>query len=113
MQNRQSPAFLMSGVHPDVASPPSNAAHPSALLNSIAEAVETPEQWNCFRRIGSAEFQAFLFSRPVPLDELTPILHRRSGVCAADLDLKAANGLMDLGITHPPMQFTEGTIEAH
>ena len=61
-------------------------------LSVIAEGVETEEQWNCLRRIGCHEFQGFLFSRPVPMEELSPILQGQSRLSAADFDLNANDG---------------------
>lgn len=43
-------------------------------LNVIAEGVETVEQLVCLREMGCDEVQGYLFSRPVPVDEMTQLL---------------------------------------
>lgn len=43
-------------------------------LNVIAEGVETLEQLNYLQKIGCNEVQGYLFSRPVPADEMTQLL---------------------------------------
>jgi diguanylate cyclase (GGDEF)-like protein/PAS domain S-box-containing protein len=44
-------------------------------LSVIAEGVETEEQRNLLAGLGCHSFQGFLFSRPVPLEQLEPLLH--------------------------------------
>src|SRR5690606_9892836 len=39
-------------------------------MRSLAEGIETPEQWRYLREQGCAYGQGFLFSRPVPADEI-------------------------------------------
>jgi EAL domain-containing protein (putative c-di-GMP-specific phosphodiesterase class I) len=43
-------------------------------LSVVAEGVETEEQRGFLAGLGCHSFQGYLFSRPVPLDELTPFL---------------------------------------
>jgi EAL domain-containing protein (putative c-di-GMP-specific phosphodiesterase class I) len=40
----------------------------------VAEGVETAAQLEALRGLGCEEAQGFLFSRPVPADELAPLL---------------------------------------
>ncbi len=44
-------------------------------LSVIAEGVETEEQLNLLRDLTCESYQGFLFSRPVPVDQLEPLLH--------------------------------------
>lgn len=46
-------------------------------LNVIAEGVETQEQLNYLQKIRCDEAQGFLFSRPVPAEEMTSLLQNR------------------------------------
>ena len=43
-------------------------------LGAIAEGVEDPRQLECLHRLGCRIVQGFLFSRPVPADQLTALL---------------------------------------
>jgi diguanylate cyclase (GGDEF)-like protein len=46
----------------------------SMNLELVAEGVETPEQYHFLTRNGAGIIQGFMFSKPVPLDELKPLL---------------------------------------
>ncbi|MBD0335177.1 MAG: EAL domain-containing protein, partial [Cyanobacteria bacterium Co-bin13] len=43
-------------------------------LNVVAEGVETQDQLTCLRSMGCAEMQGFLFSHPLPAEEITAYL---------------------------------------
>ncbi|MBN1141226.1 MAG: EAL domain-containing protein, partial [Deltaproteobacteria bacterium] len=45
-------------------------------IASVAEGVETQQQLDFLARHGCDEFQGFLFSKPVPPEELTALLQR-------------------------------------
>jgi diguanylate cyclase len=45
-------------------------------IETVAEGVETPEQAAILRELGCANVQGYLYSRPVPCDELVPVLNR-------------------------------------
>jgi diguanylate cyclase len=49
----------------------------SLRLKVVAEGVETEEQANMLRLLRCDELQGFLFSKPVPIEELTPLLLER------------------------------------
>ena len=49
-------------------------------LKVIAEGVETIEQLHYLRKIKCDEMQGFLFSRPVPADEMTRLLQSRESM---------------------------------
>lgn len=51
-------------------------------LRVIAEGVETYEQLHCLREMQCDEVQGYLFSKPVPAEEMTQLLHK-----GASLDL--------------------------
>jgi EAL domain-containing protein (putative c-di-GMP-specific phosphodiesterase class I) len=46
----------------------------SMKLQLVAEGVETPEQYHFLRNHGASVIQGYLFSKPVPLSELEPLL---------------------------------------
>ena len=46
----------------------------SMNLELVAEGVETAEQYHFLTRHGAAVIQGFMFSKPVPIDELKPLL---------------------------------------
>ena len=46
----------------------------SMNLELVAEGVETAEQYHFLTRHGAAVIQGFMFSKPVPVDELKPLL---------------------------------------
>ena len=46
----------------------------SMRLGLVAEGVETLEQYHFLRQQGASVIQGYLFSKPVPLDELKPLL---------------------------------------
>jgi EAL domain-containing protein (putative c-di-GMP-specific phosphodiesterase class I) len=48
-------------------------------LSVVAEGVETEEEWASLCAIGCGGFQGFLFAQALPIEELTPLLGRRSG----------------------------------
>ena len=48
----------------------------SLRLQTVAEGVETEQQWRILRDAGCDLLQGFLFSRPVPADELVALLDR-------------------------------------
>src|SRR5690606_14256151 len=59
----------------------------SLRLQTVAEGVETEQQWRILRDAGCDLLQGFLFSRPVPADELIALLDREyrvSGVGGAN-----------------------------
>ena len=66
----------------DLTSTPVNRALVSSILalcdglhlDAIAEGVEDPQQLECLHRLGCRVVQGFLFSRPVPADQLTALL---------------------------------------
>jgi EAL domain-containing protein (putative c-di-GMP-specific phosphodiesterase class I) len=49
----------------------------SLRLKVVAEGVETEEQANMLRLLRCDELQGFLFSKPMPIEELTPLLLER------------------------------------
>jgi diguanylate cyclase (GGDEF)-like protein len=50
----------------------------SLKLSTVAEGIEKKEELAFLRRVGCNQFQGFLFSRPVPSDEITEMLTRRT-----------------------------------
>jgi EAL domain-containing protein (putative c-di-GMP-specific phosphodiesterase class I) len=46
----------------------------SLNLRTVAEGVETPEQYHFLTSNGADVIQGYLFSKPVPADELQPLL---------------------------------------
>jgi len=49
----------------------------SLRLKVVAEGVETEDQAKMLRLLRCDELQGFLFSKPVPIEELTPLLLER------------------------------------
>ena len=49
----------------------------SLKLRVIAEGVDSEEQAKMLRLLRCDELQGFLFSRPIPFDELTALLQRQ------------------------------------
>jgi len=43
-------------------------------LNLVAEGVETHDQYRFLRQNGAGVIQGYLFSKPVPIDEMLPML---------------------------------------
>jgi diguanylate cyclase (GGDEF)-like protein/PAS domain S-box-containing protein len=50
----------------------------SLKLNVVAEGVDSEEQASILRRLGCEEMQGYLFNKPIPNDELVPLLRRNS-----------------------------------
>ena len=71
----------------------------SMHLNIIAEGVETGAQLEYLREKGCEQSQGFLFSRPLPSEELTTLLHRTSSYLLQPLPKQAATGAQ-LGLSH-------------
>jgi EAL domain-containing protein (putative c-di-GMP-specific phosphodiesterase class I) len=46
----------------------------SLKLDLVAEGVETHEQYRFLRQHGASVIQGYLFSKPVPVEELRPML---------------------------------------
>ena len=57
-------------------------------LTVVAEGVETPEQHRFLQALGAHELQGFLFSRPVPADEIIRI-------CENDRQMPAPKPVLD------------------
>ena len=49
-------------------------------LQAVAEGVETPEQRDWLVDAGCTQFQGYLFSRPLPVDQLERLLHEQPGL---------------------------------
>jgi EAL domain-containing protein (putative c-di-GMP-specific phosphodiesterase class I) len=66
----------LSDIHvPDAAIVSASIVLANALgFDTVAEGVESPEQLAVLRRLGCQYAQGYWFSRPVPADELTPLL---------------------------------------
>ena len=43
----------------------------------VGEGVETPDQYDCLKRLGCSAVQGFLFHRPAPADDISEILARQ------------------------------------
>lgn len=43
-------------------------------LQTVAEGVETPEEWACIKRMGCDEVQGYYFSRPQPIERIEEML---------------------------------------
>ena len=52
-------------------------------MTTTAEGVETEAQLAQLRAEGCDEVQGYLFSRPVPVSEVTEVIHRWNGTCRA------------------------------
>jgi EAL domain-containing protein (putative c-di-GMP-specific phosphodiesterase class I) len=52
-------------------------------MEPLAEGIETEEEWRFLAARGCASGQGFLFSRPVPPEEILA-MHRRSGLTVVD-----------------------------
>ena len=52
----------------------------SLNLNVIAEGVETTEQLQILQNLGCTHYQGYLFSRPVPIENLEELLHTKSPI---------------------------------
>ena len=52
-------------------------------MDPLAEGIETEEEWRFLAARGCAQGQGFLFSRPVPAEEITA-MHRRAGLTVVD-----------------------------
>ena len=65
-------------------------------LHTLAEGVETEEQYAFLKGIGCEVLQGYLFSPPVPLKEILPILRREEGQLALE-DFRAAAFFDDVG----------------
>jgi diguanylate cyclase (GGDEF)-like protein/PAS domain S-box-containing protein len=66
----------LTDIHvPDAAIVSASIVLANALgFDTVAEGVESPEQLAVLRRLGCQYAQGYWFSRPVPADELTPLL---------------------------------------
>ena len=72
--------FVAAMGRPDrgqVLAPAILALAQSLQLETIAEGVETAEQWEHLRLLGCERGQGFLFSPPVPVDELAAVVRQR------------------------------------
>ena len=65
-------------------------------LHTLAEGVETEAQYEFLKGIGCEVLQGYLFSPPVPLKEILPILRREEGQLALE-DFRAAAFFDDVG----------------
>ena len=75
-------------------------------LHTLAEGVETEEQYAFLKSIGCETLQGYLFSPPVPLAEILPILRREEGQLQLE-DFRAAAffdavGAVNVLSTQPP-----------
>ena len=52
-----------------------NLAH-TLQLNVVAEGVETEEQYTFLRHYGCDQMQGYLFSQPIPAEEVLPFLRQ-------------------------------------
>ncbi|HJX08117.1 MAG TPA: EAL domain-containing protein, partial [Actinomycetota bacterium] len=52
-------------------------------MDPLAEGIETEEEWRFLAARGCSAGQGFLFSRPVPAEEISA-MHRRAGMTVID-----------------------------
>ena len=64
----------------------------SLQVQVLAEGVETAEQVHALRRLGCQTMQGFLFSRPVPADQIPEAIARAGELAACLLRDDAAQG---------------------
>jgi EAL domain-containing protein (putative c-di-GMP-specific phosphodiesterase class I) len=57
-------------------------------LETVAEGVDTPEQWTILRELGVQRLQGYLFSHPLPAGEFMAFLHNQT-LTAPPLNLLA------------------------
>ena len=53
-------------------------------LETLAEGVETEQQWSFLAERGCAQMQGFLRARPMPADEITALLGRHGSATPAN-----------------------------
>ncbi|MBP7249832.1 MAG: EAL domain-containing protein [Selenomonas sp.] len=80
-------------------------------LHTLAEGVETEEQYAFLKSIGCETLQGYLFSPPVPLAEILPILRREEGQLELE-DFRAASFFDAVGavnvLSTQPLVLMEG-----
>ncbi len=54
-------------------------------LDSVAEGVETQDQFDCLKKLGCTRYQGFLFSKPLPESEFEDYLNSHKQVCDSAL----------------------------
>jgi EAL domain-containing protein (putative c-di-GMP-specific phosphodiesterase class I) len=54
----------------------------SLNLGVVAEGVETPEQLSYLASLHCDEYQGYLFSKPLPSEELATLIHTKAGTSA-------------------------------